>query len=71
VIILPNMTQIRHIWAGVTNFIPKDRHYATIRENHAGPEKMGHSYIEEYFNLHHSAIRDTLSTLQLIQELLS
>jgi hypothetical protein len=27
---LPNMTQIRHFWAGITNFISKDRHLDSL-----------------------------------------
>jgi hypothetical protein len=64
------MTQIRHFWAGITNFISKDRHLDSLTATPAGAEKMGYSYsthlstyssqlvdgIEEYFNLYHSAM---------------
>jgi hypothetical protein len=82
---LPSMTQIRHFWAGITNFISKDRHFDTLTATHTGAEKMGHSYsthlstysshlvdgIEEYFNLFHSAIGDISHALQPSHELLS
>jgi hypothetical protein len=82
---LPSMTQIRHFWAGITNFVTAERHNDILTANQTAAEKMGHSFAthlntyssylvggqENLYNLYHSAIGDTSHNLKSKVEVLS
>ena len=72
---IPNMTQVRHFWAGVSNFVTGGNHQPNhfVSSNSMGASKMGHSSLthaiayssrqvgseEAHFNAYHFAIGDT------------
>jgi superfamily II DNA helicase RecQ len=72
---IPSMTQVRHFWAGVSNFVTGGHHSPNhfVSSNIMGASKMGHSSLthatiyssqqvgseETHFNAYHFAIGDT------------
>ena len=72
---IPNMIQVRHFWAGVSNFVTSGHHqlHNFLSSNSMGASKMGHSALthstayssqqvgseEAHFNAYHFAIGDT------------
>ncbi|KAI2495231.1 hypothetical protein MHU86_19285 [Fragilaria crotonensis] len=84
---IPNMTQVRHFWAGVSNFVTgghdKPNHF--LSSNSMGASKMGHSSSthsfayssqqvgseEAHFNSYHFAIGDTSYQISKFTERLS
>jgi hypothetical protein len=72
---IPNMTQVRHFWAGVSNFVTGGQHQPEkfLSSSTMGASKMGHSSFthaiaysshqvgseEAHFNAYHFAIGDT------------
>ena len=72
---IPDMTQVRHFWAGVSNFVTGGHHQPNhfLSSNSVGAAKMGHSSLthaityssqqvgseEAHFNVYHFAIGDT------------
>jgi superfamily II DNA helicase RecQ len=72
---IPNMTQVRHFWAGVSNFVTGGNHRPDnfLSSSTLGASKMGHSSFthsiayssqqvgseEAHFNAYHFAIGDT------------
>jgi hypothetical protein len=72
---IPNMTQVWHFWAGVSNFVTGGNHQPNhfVSSNSMGASKMGHSSLthaiayssrqvgseEAHFNAYHFAIGDT------------